>query len=166
MLNYLLTIAREENFTKAANVLHVTQPTLSRQIAQLEEELDVKLFQRSNHHIILTEDGMLLKRRAQELIELSNKTKRELSHENEIIEGEITIGCGETKSIIELSKIIVAFRKNFPDVTFDFHTGIADDIKDRIENGLIDIGLLLEPVEISKYHYFVCLLCLRLWRDL
>lgn len=89
MLNYLLTIAREENFTKAANILHVTQPTLSRQIAQLEEELDVKLFQRSNHHIILTEDGMLLKRRAQELIELSNKTKRELSHENEIIEGEI-----------------------------------------------------------------------------
>ncbi len=153
VLNYFLAIAREENITKAAQILHVTQPTLSRQIAQLEQELNVKLFHRSNHHIVLTEDGMLLKRRAQELIELSDKTKRELSHENEFVSGEIAIGCGETKSIIELTKVIVAFRKQFPDVTFDFYTGIADDIKDRIENGLVDIGLLLEPVEISKYHF-------------
>ena len=153
VLNYFLAVAREENITKAAQILHITQPTLSRQISQLEEELGVKLFHRSNHHIILTDDGMLLKRRAQELIELSEKTKRELSHDNELVSGEIAIGCGETKSIIELTKIIVSFRKRFPNVTFDFYTGIADDVKDRIENGLADIGLLLEPVEISKYHF-------------
>lgn len=153
VLNYFLAIAREENITKAAQILHITQPTLSRQIAQLEEELGVKLFSRGNHNIRLTEDGMLLKRRAQELLELSDKTKRELSHGKEHISGEIAIGCGETKSIIELTKIIVAFRSQYPDVTFDFYTGIADDIKDRIENGLIDIGLLLEPVDISKYHF-------------
>lgn len=153
VLNYFLTVAREENITKAAQALHITQPTLSRQIAQLEEELGVTLFRRGSHRIVLTEAGMLLKRRAQELIELSDKTKRELSHDDEVVTGEIAIGCGETKSITELTKIIVAFRKQFPDVTFDFYTGIADDIKDRIENGLIDIGLLLEPVEISRYHF-------------
>lgn len=152
-MRYFLAIVREENITKAAQILHLTQPTLSRQIAQLEEELGVKLFRRSNHHIILTEDGLLLKRRAQELLALSDKTKQELSHENGFISGEIVIGCGETKSMIELTNVIVAFRKQFPDVTFDFYTGIADDIKDRIENGLVDVGLLLEPVEISKYHF-------------
>lgn len=77
VLKYFLAIAREENFTKAANQLHITQPTLSRQIAQLEEELCVELFVRSNHNIILTEDGMILKRRAQEILSLADKTKRD-----------------------------------------------------------------------------------------
>lgn len=82
ILKYFLVVAREENITKAASMLHITQPTLSRQLMQLEEELDVKLFQRSNHKIILTEDGMLLKRRAQELVSLSEKTIQELSHKD------------------------------------------------------------------------------------
>lgn len=76
VLNYFLAIAREENFTRAAQQLHVTQPTLSRQIADLEQELGVKLFRRSNHNVVLTEDGMILKRRAQELLTLADKTKR------------------------------------------------------------------------------------------
>ena len=94
VLNYFLIVAREENITKAAQLLHVTQPTLSRQLMQLEEELGVQLFHRGKHSVSLTEDGMLLRRRAQELVSLSEKTKRELQHEAEIPTGEIAIGCG------------------------------------------------------------------------
>ena len=97
VLKYFLMAAREENITKAAQLLHVTQPTLSRQLMQLEKELNVKLFERSRHRIILTEDGMLLKRRAQEIITLAEKTEREfVRREGELI-GEISIGSGELK---------------------------------------------------------------------
>ena len=93
-----MMVAREENISKAAALLHVTQPTLSRQLMQLEDELGVKLFHRSRHSIILTEEGMLLKRRAQEIVSLSDKTLLELSRKDEIVPGEIVIGCGETKA--------------------------------------------------------------------
>ena len=95
VLRYFLIVAREENITKAAQVLHITQPTLSRQLAQLEEELGVRLFIRKNHNIVLTEDGMMLRRRAQELISLAEKTKRDFLCRETEISGEITIGSGE-----------------------------------------------------------------------
>jgi DNA-binding transcriptional LysR family regulator len=110
VLNYFLMVAREENITRAASILHVTQPTLSRQLMQLEEELGVRLFDRSSHNIVLTEDGMLLRRRAEEIIGLAEKTKRELTHEEECIAGEISIGCAETKNMSYLSQKIVRFR--------------------------------------------------------
>lgn len=153
VLQYFLTVAREENITRAAQYLHITQPTLSRQLMHLEENLGVKLFVRSNHNIILTDEGMLLKRRAEEMLDLYTKTKEELSNNNQDLCGKIALGFGETQSIIELSQIIVAFREKYPNVVFDFYTGIASDVKDRIENGLTDIGLLIEPVEISKYNF-------------
>ena len=153
VLNYFLMAAREENITKAAAILHVTQPTLSRQLMQLEEELGVRLFDRSSHNLVLTEDGMLLRRRAEEIIGLAEKTKRELTHEEECIAGEISIGCGETKNMEYLSQKMIEFRERYPNVTFDIYTAIADDVKERIENGTLDMGLLLEPVEISKYHF-------------
>ncbi len=152
VLNYFLMVAREENITKAAQLLHVTQPTLSRQIAQLEEELGVKLFQRSNHSIILTDDGMLLKRRAQELVSLAEKTKREFSHDEQI-SGVVSIGSGELKSMEFLSDVIVSFRQKYPKVHFEIYSGNSDNIKERIERGLLDIGLLLEPVDIGKYDF-------------
>ena len=92
VLNYFLMVAREENITKAAQLLHVTQPTLSRQLMQLEEELGVKLFKRSNHSIVLTDEGMLLKRRAHELVQLAEITKRELAG-GEALSGAIAIGA-------------------------------------------------------------------------
>lgn len=101
--------AREENITRAASLLHVTQPTLSRQLMQLEEELGVKLFERSSHSIILTDEGMLLKRRAQELLRLAEKTKREVSHEEESIIGEIAIGSGELRSSGCLAELLSSF---------------------------------------------------------
>lgn len=97
VLHYFLMVAREENITKAAQLLHITQPTLSRQLIQLEEELGVKLFRRSNHNIILTDSGLLLKRRAQEILSLAEKTKREFSQE-ESLSGIISIGSGEYRS--------------------------------------------------------------------
>ena len=153
VLKYFLMVAREENITKAAALLHLTQPTLSRQLMQLEAELGVKLFHRSKHSIILTEDGMLLKRRAQEIVSLSDKTVQELSHKEDMLSGEIAIGCGETKNMLFLSEQIKKFRQKYPLVQFSIHSAIADDIKERIEKGILDIGLLMEPVDIGKYEF-------------
>lgn len=152
VLNYFLMVAREENITKAARLLHITQPTLSRQLMQLEEELGVKLFQRSNHRIMLTEQGMLLKRRAQELVSLAEKTKQELSQEEQL-NGEISIGSGEYQNSRLLSEILAEFHQKNPDVQFDLYSGNSDDIKERIERGLLDIGFLLEPVDMGKYEF-------------
>lgn len=153
VLKYFLMVAREENITKAAALLHLTQPTLSRQLMQLEDELGVKLFHRSKHCIILTEDGMLLKRRAQEILSLSAKTVQELSHREDVLSGEIAIGCGEAKSMGFLSEQIRKFRQEHPLVQFNIHSAIADDIKERIEKGILDIGLLMEPVDVGKYEF-------------
>lgn len=153
VLNYFLAIAREENFTKAAAQLHVTQPTLSRQIAQLEEELGVELFVRSNHNIILTEDGMILKRRAQEILSLADKTKRDFLHKDETLEGVISIGSGEFLSTRCLTDCIAAFRKKHPLVRYEFYSGNAGNIRDQIERGLLDIGLMSEPIDIRKYEF-------------
>jgi DNA-binding transcriptional LysR family regulator len=153
VLRYFLTVAREGNITKAAEQLYITQPTLSRQLSDLEEELGVKLFQRAQHGIALTEDGMLLKRRALQIVALSDKTQHELSHAEGVLSGEIAIGSGETKQIEDLARMMTGFRKEHPDVTFDMHTATADEIKERLEGGLVDIGLLVEPVGISQYHF-------------
>lgn len=153
ILKYFLMVAREENITKAANLLHLTQPTLSRQLMQLEEELGTKLFQRSKHSIILTEDGLRLKRRAEEIVLLAEKTKAEFSYKDNELSGEIAIGCGETKSMSFLSEKMYQFRELYPLVSFQIYSATADDVKDRIEQGILDIGLLTEPVDISKYDF-------------
>ena len=153
VLNYFLTIAREENFTRAARQLHVTQPTLSRQIADLEQELGVKLFVRSNHNIILTEDGMILKRRAQEILSLADKTKRDFLQKDEALSGTISIGSGEFRSTEYLAKIIAGFRRKYPNVTYEIYSGNANNIRDYIERGHLDIGLMSEPIDMRKYNF-------------
>ena len=153
VLGYFLAVAREENFTRAAEQLHVTQPTLSRQIVDLEEELGVKLFTRSNHNIVLTQDGMLLKRRAQELISLADKTKRDFLFKEENLEGSISIGSGEFLSTSILCDCIAAFRKKYPLVRYELYSGNAENIRDNIERGLLDIGLMAEPIDIRKYEF-------------
>lgn len=153
VLKYFLTVAREENITRAAALCHVTQPTLSRQLMQMEEELGVKLFHRGRHNILLTEEGMYLRRRAQEIIDLTEKTEKELKHSEEVVSGEIYIGSGETRNMAVLSELMASFQKRYPEVGFHLYTAIADDVKERLENGSMDMGLLLEPVEISRYHF-------------
>ena len=153
VLKYFLLVAREENITKAANLLHLTQPTLSRQLMQLEEELGVQLFRRSKHHIILTEEGMLLRRRAEEIVALADKTKDDLQHREEQLEGTIAVGSGELQSSSFLTKLLTAFQEKNPLVRFTIYSGNSDNIKERIERGLLDVGLLQEPVDISKYSF-------------
>ena len=152
VLKYFLVVAREENITKAASLLHVTQPTLSRQLMQLEEELGVKLFHRGKYHIILTDDGILLRRRAQEIVDLAEKTERELQRQEEL-SGEISIGAGESNSMTVLSRTMTVFRQKHPLVRFSIYSATADDIKDRLEKGLLDLGLLAEPVDIGRYEF-------------
>ncbi len=152
VLNYFLMVSQEENITKAAQLLHVTQPTLSRQLMQLEDELGVKLFERSNHSIILTNDGLLLKRRAQEIVSLAEKTKKELTCEKELA-GNIEIGSGEFMSFSFLADIISKFSAENPNVSFKLHSGNADTIKEQLESGVLDMGMLSYPVDISKYEF-------------
>ena len=153
VLRYFLMVAREENITKAANLLHLTQPTLSRQLMQLEEELGVTLFRRSKHRIILTEDGMLLRRRAEEIVSLAEKTKDDFRHKQEHLAGTIAVGSGELQSSRFPTQLIEAIQKENPLVSFRIYSGNSDNIKERIERGLLDIGLLQEPVDIAKYHF-------------
>lgn len=153
VLKYFLMVAREENITHAAELLHITQPTLSRQLIQLEEELGVKLFQRSKHRIILTEAGMLLRRRAEEIVSLSEKTVEDMHHKTSQLTGKISIGSGELKSSQFLAELITSFHKEHPQVQFEIYSGNADNIKERIDRGLLDMGLLVEPVNILKYNF-------------
>lgn len=153
VLKYFLMIAREENITKAAGLLHVSQPSLSRQMMQLEEELDVKLFRRSKHSIALTEDGMLLKRRAQEIVSLAEKTKADFTNRKEEIAGVIAIGSGEFHASQFLFSSLSSFHKRYPQVRYEIYSGHSDNIKERLENGLLDFGLLLEPVDVSRYEF-------------
>lgn len=153
VLRYFLTVVREESITKASEVLHITQPTLSRQLAQMEEEIGVKLFDRGTRKIRLTNEGILLRRRAEEILQLVDKTEKELVEQEEQVEGRISVGCGEIASVQLLSKLIQNFRQKYPLVTFDIFTATADLVKEQMDKGLLDLGLLLEPVEMGRYEF-------------
>ena len=153
VLNYFLAIAREENITRASQMLHISQPALSRQMMQLEEELGVRLFTRSNHSIVLTEEGLILKRRAQELISLADRTKREFLQKKTELAGEITVGSGEFLSTGALAGLMTEFRKKHPLVQFRIYSGNADNIQDYIGRGHLDLGVIGEPVDIRKYEF-------------
>lgn len=152
VLQYFLAVAREGSFTKAAQLLHLTQPTLSRQLMQLEEELGVSLFRRSSHSTALTEEGILLKRRAEELLDLADKVRQELTKEKEL-SGTISIGSGEFQSVEVLSKLIADFHAAHPAVQFEIYSGNSENIQERIEQGNLDCGILMEPGDLSQYEY-------------
>lgn len=153
VLRYFLTVVREESITRAAEMLHITQPTLSRQLSTLEEELGVKLMDRGGRRIALTDEGMLLRRRAEELVALADKTEQEFTRRSVALEGRISIGSGEIATVSALARCCEAFHAQYPLVTFDLLTASADAVKEQMDRGLLDIGLLLEPVDIDKYDY-------------
>ncbi len=153
VLRYFLTVAREESITKASEVLHITQPTLSRQLAQMEKEIGVKLFDRGTRKIKLTNEGLLLRRRAEEILQLVDKTEKELVEQEEQVEGKISIGCGEIASVQLLPELFRNFHQKYPRVTFDIFTANADLVKEQMDKGLLDLGLLLEPIDIEKYEF-------------
>ena len=155
-LRYFLAVAREKSITGAAQSLYITQPSLSRQRQNLEREAGQKLFERGSKEITLTEAGVLLKRRAEEMLALYEKTKAELSAETESICGEIYIGSGESYAIDEIAKVAKGLREEHPGITFHFYSGDTQEVTERLDHGLIDFGVLVEPADASKY------VCLRL----
>lgn len=153
VLRYFLMVAREQNFTKAAEQLHITQPTLSRQLAALEDELGVTLFVRGGRTITLTDAGILFKRRALEIIELEEKMLDELKIKEELVEGMITIGCGEFTAVEILAQICKTYQEKYPRVQIALHTGTADDVYEMMNQGLIDIGMFLAPIDTEDLDY-------------
>lgn len=152
-LRYFLAVAREENMTEAANVLHVTQPTLSRQIGDLERELGVELFERTNRSCVLTSDGMRLRQRAEEIISLVEQTEGELADRELGIAGNIRIGAGETRAMQVVLDAFADVRRDYQGVTCELYTGNADAVEERLERGLLDFALVLEPVNLEKYEW-------------
>lgn len=153
VLRYFLMVAKEQSFTNAAKQLNITQPTLSIQLAALEEELGTKLFNRGGHSITLTGEGLLLKRRALELVDLEEKIISEFKGDTESVEGRITIGCGEFMAVETLAEICKSYKEKYPLVTFAIHTGTADNISDMMSRGLVDVGLFFEPVSTEGLDY-------------
>lgn len=153
VLQYFLAIAREETISGAANRLHITQPTLSRQMKELEDELGKQLFIRGNRKITLTEDGMLLRHRGEEIVSLVEKTEQEIILSEATISGNIYIGGGETEGMRLIAKVIQKCQKEYPNIKFHLYSGNAQDVADRIEKGLLDFGILIEPADISKYDF-------------
>ncbi|MDR1521032.1 MAG: LysR family transcriptional regulator, partial [Planctomycetota bacterium] len=153
VLRYFLTAAREGNLLKASKVLLVTQPTLSRQLMELEADLGVTLFlrRRGTRRIALTEDGTLLRKRAEEILALVDKTKSELTAPRDAISGEIHIGSGETHVIRLLSALIKDMRDEYPNLSFHFFSGDAVAVMERLDKGLIDFGVLINPPNVSQY---------------
>ena len=153
LLRYFLTVAKEQSFTKAAEQLHITQPTLSRQMAAFEEELGVTLFIRSGKKISLTEEGILLKRRALEILNLEEKTLEELKGKEDVVEGNITIGCGEFAAVETLAEICKTYKEKYPLVQIVLHTATADAVYEMMNKGLVDIALFMEPVDTEGMDY-------------
>ncbi|MEE0667463.1 LysR family transcriptional regulator [Holdemanella biformis] len=153
LLRYFLTIAKEQSFTKAAEQLHITQPTLSRQMAAFEEDLGITLFIRNGKKISLTDEGILLKRRALEILNLEERTLEELKGKEEVVGGTITIGCGEFAAVETLAKICKTYKEKYPLVQIVLHTATADAVYEMMNKGLVDIALFLEPVDTEGLDY-------------
>ena len=153
LLRYFLTVAKEQSFTKAAEQLHITQPTLSRQMAAFEEDLGITLFIRNGKKISLTDEGILLKRRALEILNLEERTLEELKGKEEVVEGTITIGCGEFAAVETLAKICKTYKEKYPLVQIVLHTATADAVYEMMNKGLVDIALFMEPVDTEGLDY-------------
>ncbi|WGN89875.1 LysR family transcriptional regulator [Ligilactobacillus faecis] len=155
VLNYFLMVAKLGNVTRAAENLHITQPTLSRQIADLEAELGVKLFDRTKRHLTLTKAGTIFQQRAMMILDLIDQTEVELSQEQDELTGTIHLGCVESNASSFMMKLVTQFQEKFPNVHFDIYTGNGDILKERLDQGLLEVALLIEPIETAKYNYLV-----------
>ena len=153
LLQYFLAIAREETILKAAESLHITQPTLSRQMKELEDYLGKPLFIRGSRKISLTEEGIILRQRAEEIISLVEKTENEIMLLDEEISGDVYIGSGETIGMQIIAKAIKKCQDAYPHIQFHLYSGNEQDVVDRLEKGLLDFGLVIQPANIYKYNY-------------
>ncbi|MCD7894677.1 MAG: LysR family transcriptional regulator [Erysipelotrichaceae bacterium] len=153
VLQYFLAIAREETISGAAEFLHVTQPTLSRQMKDLENELGKTLFIRGTRKIELTEEGMILRKRAEEIIALVDKTEMEISTSDQHISGDIYIGCGETEGMRIIMKVIKKIQMQHPFIKFHIVSDYKEDVIDKLNKGLIDFGVLVNTGKMNNYNF-------------
>ena len=153
VLKYFLTVADEGNITRAADILHVTQPTLSRQMMELEEEMGTPLLIRGKRSVTLTDEGFLFKQQAETIVELADKLEHTFTDRKDIICGTIRIGATEALGGRTLAVYMKEFREKYPNVQFDLYNGMADNIKEMLERGLLDLGLVLEPIDTAKFEY-------------
>lgn len=153
VLRYFLGVAREGSITGAAQALHVTQPTLSRQLKDLEDELGQQLFIRGSHSVSLTPEGMLLRKRAEEIMEMVHKTEAEFDSMGDNIAGDIHIGGGETDAMRQIARIIGELHEDYPDIRYHIYSGNAEDVTERLDQGRLDFGILIQPVDLAKYNY-------------
>ena len=153
ILKYFITVAQEENITKAAEILHTSQPNLSRQLADLENEIGRKLFDRGNRRIQLTEEGMFLYKRAQEIIELLERTETELSSFDDLVTGDVYIGAAETHAMRMVAHQIQAIRDVYPQVLFHIFSNSTVEVTEQLDKGLLDFGIVVDPVNPKKYNH-------------
>ena len=151
VLKYFLAVAREGSITGAANSLHLTQPTLTRQLQELEKELKQKLLVRGKHKITLTPEGMILRKRAEEIVDMVEKTEAEFLSISETISGDIYIGGGESDCMKHIAQIIKEIQEDYPEIKFHIFSGNAEDVTEKLDKGLLDFGVLIQPVDLSKY---------------
>ena len=152
-LKYFLIAVREGNITKAAKYLNLTQPNLSRQINMLERDIGHKLFERKHNNIELTPEGILLKKRAEEIIDMIEKTRAEFNFTDELIAGDIFIGAGETWAMSLLASIMKDIQETYPHIRYNIYSGNFNDITEKLDKGLLDFGVLIDPADLSKYDY-------------
>ena len=153
VLQYFLAAAREQSISGAAEYLHLSQPTLSRQLKELEEELGKQLFIRGNRRITLTEEGMILRKRAEEIVDLMQKTEKEIALNDAAIAGDIYIGAGETDAIRILARTARRLQENHPGIRLHIASGDSADVTEDLDKGLTDFGILFDPRDLSKYDY-------------
>ena len=151
IMEYYLAVTREGNISAAAEALHVSQPALSRQIKDLEEELGVTLFERGSRKIKLTDEGMILRRRAEEMVRLLQITESEIGQAHNILSGEVHIGAGESLSFHLLSQIAGKIHRSYPDIRFSITSGDTEDLMDQLSNGLIDVALIFSDYDHNQY---------------
>lgn len=153
VLRYFLEIAREGNMSRAAESLHVTQPTLSKQMKDLEQELGKKLFRRGSKSVSLTDEGMFLRKRAEDILDMVDKTADEFKELDNITGGEVHIGCAESHQIKYLAKVIKIFKERYPLFRYHLTSGNTEQVTERLDRGLIDFAVIVEPPNLSKYNY-------------
>lgn len=153
VLRYFLEIAREENMTKAAERLHVSQPSLSRQMKELEAELGKKLFYRSSYSIHLTDEGMLLRKRAEDLLEMTDKITAEFHSLDEMAGGDIFIGCAESHLVKYLARAIKKLYQTHPLIRYHIVSGDTSQVAEKLDKGLYDFAFIVEPPDLSQYNY-------------
>lgn len=153
VLRYFLEVAREESVTHAAQRLHVSQPTLSRQLKDLEDELGKRLFIRSNYSVKLTEEGMLLRKRAEDILEMTDKTLAEFKALDEINGGDIHIGCAESNGIAHFIQVIKSLQEKYPRIRYHFYSSGTEAVNERLDRGLLDFAIIVQEVDLSKYNY-------------